>query len=75
MISQPDVDRMGIDAFINNMIVNIQEDINGGRGRNQITDYYMNNYGIDVTFSTNSMNIRLYTESEGWSQYSHEIAK
>ena len=75
MISQPDVDRLGIDAFINNMIVNIQEDINGGRGRNQITDYYMSNYGIDVTFSTNSMNIRLYTESEGWSQHSQEITK
>jgi hypothetical protein len=75
MISQPDIDRMGIDAFINNIIVNIQEDINGGRGHNQITDYYMSNYGIDVTFSINSMNIRLYTESEGWSQHSCEIAK
>lgn len=73
-LSKPDIDRMGIDAFLGNLIVNIKEDLTGGRSPSQISDYYMYNYDVDVTFSSNSVNVRLYTESEGWNQTSHEIA-
>lgn len=70
---QLDIDRMGVDAFIGNIVVNIQEDLNGGRSPSQVSDYYFSHYGIDVTFSEKSTNIRLYTESEGWNQSSHEV--
>ena len=73
ILPQPDIERLGVDAFINNVIVNIQEDLNGGRTTNQISDYYMTNYDVDVTFNDKSVNIRLYTETEGWSHYSHEV--
>lgn len=73
-LSKPDIDRMGIDAFLGNLIVNIKEDLTGGRSASQISDYYMDNYDIDVTFSTNSVNVRLYTESHGWNQTSYGIA-
>jgi hypothetical protein len=73
ILSQPDIDRIGIDAFVGNMFVNIQEDLNGKRSASQISDYYFNNYGIDVTFTEKSVNVRLYTETEGWSQSSNEV--
>ena len=73
MINQPDIYRLGADAFINNLVANIQEDISGGQERKSVSDYYYNNYGIDVTFSEENVNVRLYTESEGWKQSSIKI--
>lgn len=73
ILSQPDIDRIGIDAFVGNIIVNIQEDLNGGRSASQISDYYFNNYGLDVTFTEKTANVRLYTESEGWNQSTHQV--
>lgn len=73
MINQPDIDRLGADAFINNLVANIQEDISGGQEKKSVSDYYYNNYGIDVTFSEENVNVRLYTESEGWKQSSIKI--
>lgn len=72
-ILQQDIGRIGIDAFIENIVVNIFEDLKGGRLKNQISDYYMTYHDIDVTFSETTVNIRLYTENEGWNQSSHEI--
>lgn len=70
---QPDIDRLGADAFISNIVANVQEDLNGGQTTNNISDYYINNYSIDVTFSEENVNIRLYTESEGWKQASFKV--
>lgn len=72
-LSKPDIERMGVDAFLGNLIVNIKEDLSGGRLPSQISDYYMDNYDVDVTFSINSVNVRLYTESYGWNQTSYGI--
>jgi hypothetical protein len=72
-IFQPDIDRLGADAFINNILVNIQEDLDGGQQKSKISDYYISNYSIDVTFSEEMVNVRLYTESEGWRQSSLKI--
>jgi hypothetical protein len=72
-IFQPDIDRLGADAFINNILVNIQEDLNGGQQKSKISDYYISNYSVDVTFSEEMVNVRLYTESEGWKQSSLKI--
>jgi hypothetical protein len=74
-IFQPDIDRLGADAFINNILVNIQEDLNGGQQKSKISDYYISNYSVDVTFSEEMVNVRLYTESEGWKQSSLKINK
>lgn len=74
-IYQPDIERMGIDAFVDNILVNIQEDLNGGQQKNKIADYYISNYSVDVTFSDDMVNVRLYTESEGWKQSSLKINK
>lgn len=74
-IYQPDIERMGIDAFIDNILVNIQEDLNGGQQKSKIADYYISNYSVDVTFSEDMVNVRLYTESEGWKQSSLKINK
>lgn len=74
-IYQPDIDRMGADAFIDNILVNIQEDLNGGQQKSKISDYYISNYSVDVTFSGDMVNVRLYTESEGWKQSSLKINK
>lgn len=74
-IYQPDIDRMGADAFVDNILVNIQEDLNGGQEKTKISDYYISNYSIDVTFSDDMVNVRLYTESEGWKQASLKINK
>lgn len=64
---------MGADAFIDNILVNIQEDLNGGQQKSKISDYYISNYSIDVTFSEENVNVRLYTESEGWKQSSIKL--
>lgn len=72
-IFQPDIERMGADAFIDNILVNIQEDLNGGQQKSKISDYYISNYSIDVTFSEENINVRLYTESEGWKQSSIKL--
>lgn len=72
-IFQPDIERMGADAFIDNILVNIQEDLNGGQQKSKISDYYISNYSIDVTFSEENVNVRLYTESEGWKQSSIKL--
>jgi hypothetical protein len=72
-IFQPDIERLGADAFINNILVNIQEDLNGGQQKSKISDYYISNYSVDVTFSEDMVNVRLYTESEGWKQSSLKI--
>ena len=72
-IFQPDIERMGADAFIDNILVNIQEDLNGGQQKSKISDYYISNYSIDVTFSEENVNVRLYTESEGWKQLSIKL--
>lgn len=64
---------MGADAFIDNILVNIQEDLNGGQQKSKISDYYISNYSIDVTFSSENVNVRLYTESEGWKQSSIKL--
>jgi hypothetical protein len=74
-IFQPDIDRLGADAFIDNILVNIQEDLNGGQQKSKISDYYISNYSVDVTFSEDMVNVRLYTESEGWKQSSLKINK
>lgn len=74
-IFQPDIDRLGADAFIDNILVNIQEDLNGGQQKSKISDYYILNYSVDVTFSEDMVNVRLYTESEGWKQSSLKINK
>ncbi len=74
-IFQPDIDRLGADAFIDNILVNIQEDLNGGQHKSKISDYYISNYSVDVTFSEDMVNVRLYTESEGWKQSSLKINK
>ena len=65
---------MGADAFIDNILVNIQEDLNGGQQKSKISDYYISNYSIDVTFSEENVNVRLYTESEGWKQSSIKLS-
>ena len=72
-IFQPDIERMGADAFIDNILVNIQEDLNGGQQKSKISDYYISNYSIDVTFSEENVNVRIYTESEGWKQLSIKL--
>lgn len=73
-ISQPDIDRIGIDTFVGNIVVNVQRDLNGGRSKSDISEYYMMCYNLDVSFSESILHIRLYTESEGWNQSSHEIS-
>lgn len=74
-IFHTDIDRMGADAVVDNIFVNIQEDLNGGQEKSKISEYYINNYSIDVTFSDDMVNVRLYTESEGWKQSSLKINK
>jgi hypothetical protein len=74
-IFQPDIERMGVDAFVDNILVNIQEDLNGGQQKSKISEYYISNYSVDVTFSDDMVNVRLYTESEGWKQSSLKINK
>jgi hypothetical protein len=74
-IYQPDIDRLGADAFIGNIMVNITEDLNGGQDKNKISEYYISNYSVDVTFSDDMVNVRLYTENEGWKQSSLKINK
>lgn len=73
MINQIDIDRLGVDAFANNIFANIQEDVNGGQPTKAIEEYYFSRYGIDITFSEEYANIRFYTESEGWKQMTAKI--
>lgn len=75
MIPKPDIDRLGIDSFVDNIFVNIIEDLNGGQTEKSITDYYMSNYDVDITFSEENVNLRLYTESNGWHQSSLKLNK
>jgi hypothetical protein len=71
--NQSQIDRLGADMFIANIVSNIQEDLNGNQSKQSIADYYISNYSIDVTFSEDLVNVRLYTEDEGFKQASHKV--
>jgi hypothetical protein len=72
---QPDIDRLGVDAFVNNIVAGVKEDLDGGQSTSFISEYYLKHYGIDVTVTLDTVNVRLYTESNGWNQSSTKITR